>query len=76
MWENVQGHEQNKHFLQQLLLAGKRTPSLLFLGPSGIGKKHWLQPLPKIFFAGQRTCLAVVVRLAMPLMPKDILISW
>lgn len=49
MWENVRGHEQNKHFLQQLLLAGKRTPSLLFLGPSGIGKKTLATAFAKDF---------------------------
>ena len=49
MWENVHGHEQNKHFLQQLLLAGKRTPSLLFLGPSGIGKKTLAAAFAKDF---------------------------
>lgn len=57
MWENVHGHEQNKHFLQQLLLAGKRTPSFVFLGRVVSVKKHWLQPLPKIFFACQEPAL-------------------
>ncbi|NLH46087.1 MAG: DNA polymerase III subunit delta' [Acholeplasmataceae bacterium] len=49
MWENIRGHEQNKHFLQQLLVSGKRTPSLLFLGPGGIGKKALATAFAKDF---------------------------
>lgn len=39
MWEEVRGHEQNKTFLQGLLSEERSTPSLLFCGPEGIGKK-------------------------------------
>lgn len=49
MWENIRGHEQNKDFLQQLLLSGKRTSSLLFLGPHGIGKKMLARSFAKDF---------------------------
>ncbi len=49
MWENISGHEQNKRFLKQLLLSGKRTSSLLFLGPGGIGKKMLAAAFAKDF---------------------------
>jgi DNA polymerase-3 subunit delta' len=39
MWDEVVGHEQNKEFLKSLLVGERFTPSLLFYGPAGIGKK-------------------------------------
>ena len=55
MWENVHGHEQNKLFLQQLLLSGKKTPSLLFLGPAGVGKKMLAKEFAKAFLCLSET---------------------
>ncbi len=39
MWDAVLGHQQNKEFLQKLLLPGSRPHALLFYGMGGIGKK-------------------------------------
>lgn len=39
MWDEVLGHQQNKEFLQKLLLPGNRPHALLFYGIGGIGKK-------------------------------------
>ena len=39
MWDEVLGHQQNKEFLQKLLLPGSRPHALLFYGMGGIGKK-------------------------------------
>lgn len=41
MWDEVLGHQQNKEFLQKLLLPGSRPHALLFYGMGGIGKKCW-----------------------------------
>ena len=39
MWDKIKGHQQNKDFLRSLLQGGRSTPSLLFYGPEGVGKK-------------------------------------
>ena len=39
MWEKIFGHETNKIFLGNMLQGERKTPSLLFYGPDGIGKK-------------------------------------
>lgn len=38
MWDMVQGHEQNKEFLQRFLEGTRQPSALLFYGPAGIGK--------------------------------------
>lgn len=40
MWDTVYGHESNKKFLANMLQGERKTPSLLFYGPEGIGKKR------------------------------------
>lgn len=49
MWESVYGHEKNKQFLLKLLNEGKRTPSLLFFGLPGVGKKTLAHEFAKAF---------------------------
>ena len=39
MWDTILGHEANKIFLGNMLQGERKTPSLLFYGPDGIGKK-------------------------------------
>lgn len=40
LMDQVQGHQQIKAHLCQLLACGKLPPNMLFLGPSGVGKFH------------------------------------
>ncbi len=49
MWDEVVGHEQNKEFLKSLLVGERFTPSLLFYGPAGIGKKMLARAFAKSF---------------------------
>ena len=39
MWDRVLGHQENKAFLRSMLQGERKTPSLLFYGPEGIGKR-------------------------------------
>lgn len=59
MWDAVLGHQQNKEFLQKLLLPGSRPHALLFYGMGGIGKKMLAIHFAKTFLctaAGMRPC--------------------
>ncbi|MEG0797235.1 MAG: AAA family ATPase [Acidaminococcaceae bacterium] len=59
MWEQVYGHEQNKQLLRHLLTLDKRTPSLLFYGPAGVGKKLLARAFAKSFLClaeGEEAC--------------------
>lgn len=49
MWNQVLGHEQNKEFLKSLLVGERFTPSLLFYGPEGVGKKMLAKAFAKSF---------------------------
>ena len=49
MWDEVVGHEQNKEFLKSLLVGERFTPSLLFYGPAGIGKRMLAKAFAKSF---------------------------
>lgn len=53
MWQTVQGHEQNKKFLERIIIEGKRTPALLFYGVPGIGKKKLALEFAKTFLCYQ-----------------------
>ncbi|MDY4920425.1 MAG: hypothetical protein SO119_05050 [Phascolarctobacterium sp.] len=39
MWDNILGHQKEKEFLARYLEAQERPHALLFVGPSGLGKK-------------------------------------
>lgn len=39
MWDRVYGHKEEKSFLQKYIGANERPHALLFVGPSGLGKK-------------------------------------
>lgn len=39
MWDRVYGHREEKAFLQKFIEANERPHALLFVGPSGLGKK-------------------------------------
>ena len=49
MWESIIGHETNKTFLENMLKGTRKTPSLLFCGPEGIGKKKMARAFAKSF---------------------------
>ena len=49
MWNKVKGHEQNKEFLTGLLQGERSTPSLLFYGPEGVGKRLLAKEFAKSF---------------------------
>ncbi len=49
MWDRIVGHEIEKRFLQNLLTGERKTPSLLFYGPEGIGKKKLALEFAKSF---------------------------
>lgn len=49
MWDEVLGHQQNKEFLQKLLMPGSRPHALLFYGLGGIGKKMLALHFAKTF---------------------------
>ena len=49
MWDNIKGHQQNKEFLRSLLQGGRSTPSLLFYGPEGVGKRLLAKAFAKSF---------------------------
>ena len=49
MWESIIGHETNKTFLENMLKGARKTPSLLFCGPEGIGKKKMARAFAKSF---------------------------
>jgi DNA polymerase-3 subunit delta' len=49
MWDNIKGHQQNKEFLKSLLQGGRSTPSLLFYGPEGVGKRLLAKAFAKSF---------------------------
>ena len=59
MWDEVLGHQQNKEFLQKLLLPGSRPHALLFYGMGGIGKKMLALHFARTFLCtgqGARPC--------------------
>ena len=49
MWESIIGHETNKTFLKNMLTGERQTPSLLFCGPEGIGKKKMARAFARSF---------------------------
>lgn len=49
MWDKVKGHQQNKDFLVSLLQGERATPSLLFYGPEGVGKRLLAKEFAKSF---------------------------
>lgn len=49
MWDKVKGHQQNKDFLEGLLQGDRSTPSLLFYGPEGVGKRLLAKEFAKSF---------------------------
>ena len=49
MWDGIIGHQENKAFLEHMLQGERKTPSLLFYGPEGIGKKKMAQHFAKAF---------------------------
>jgi DNA polymerase-3 subunit delta' len=49
MWDTVLGHEENKAFLRTLLTEPRKTPSLLFYGSEGIGKRTLALQFAKSF---------------------------
>ena len=55
MWDKVQGHEENKIFLKSLLAGEKATPSLLFYGPEGVGKRLLAKEFAKSYLCLNNT---------------------
>lgn len=49
MWDTIIGHRTEKEFLQNMLKGERKTPSLLFYGPEGIGKKKLARAFAKSF---------------------------
>lgn len=55
MWESIIGHETNKIFLKNMLTGERQTPSLLFCGPEGIGKKKMARAFARSFLCLEDT---------------------
>lgn len=49
MWDTIIGHRTEKEFLQNMLKGERKTPSLLFYGPEGIGKKKLARAFSRSF---------------------------
>ncbi|WP_303816320.1 DNA polymerase III subunit [Acidaminococcus timonensis] len=49
MWDTIIGHRTEKEFLQNMLKGERKTPSLLFYGPEGIGKNKLARAFAKSF---------------------------
>lgn len=49
MWETIIGHEAEKAFLRNMLTGPRKTPSLLFYGPEGIGKQKMARAFAQSF---------------------------
>lgn len=49
MWDTIIGHEAEKAFLQHMLTGPRKTPSLLFYGPEGIGKRKMARAFAQSF---------------------------
>ena len=49
MWDTIIGHEAEKVFLRNMLTGQRKTPSLLFYGPEGIGKRKMARAFAQSF---------------------------